>query len=106
MEESFQTSVPQTVSAPCHRSDRQEALACIAGAVRAGRLQPESLKAPVCSVVAEMKRQQAAPDEVIETIKQLVGRGPTSSWASGDDQFARIVDRVVAWCIGEYYRES
>lgn len=93
-------------SAPSHRSDRQEALACIATAVRNGRLQPESLKAPVCSVVAEMKRQHMAPDEVVETIKQLVGYGPLTAWASGDDQFARIVDRVVAWCIDEYYRES
>jgi hypothetical protein len=62
---------------------------------------PSDVRDAICTYVAELKGQELAPERVLIMVKSAIAevRGEL------DDSRQKLFQRVISWCIEEYYRD-
>ena len=89
-------------------SDRQKAvLTHLLSPAREGReIDETALRAAVCTYVRLLKDANFPPERVLVSVKRLANAGgvPDSNDHRPGLQRDTLMERIVDWCIAEYYR--
>jgi hypothetical protein len=97
------------VGAPLATSERL--ILAVVRAAREARTTTPELRDAVCDYVSELKERGYPPERVLVVVKALVAeagirKGRMPAVAASLDPETEIIERVVAWCIEDYFPAS
>ena len=99
------TPTPDLTRRPLLPTDVPPAPAALIEALAVAAESPEgehaALRCAVCDYTREMRVAGHPPERVLVAVKTIASRGVVGPRV---DEQANLVDRIVKWCIAEYYR--